>query len=51
MKAILKGFIIDLRNNPGGLLEQAVEVTDRFISDGLIVYIEGRKGLQSTIIR
>jgi len=32
-----------LRNNPGGLLEQAVEVSDRFISDGLIVSIEGRK--------
>jgi carboxyl-terminal processing protease len=40
----LKGIILDLRNNPGGLLEQAVEVTDRFISEGLIVYIEGRKG-------
>ncbi len=38
----LKGLIVDLRNDPGGLLEQAVEVSDRFLSDGLIVYIEGR---------
>jgi carboxyl-terminal processing protease len=39
----LKGIILDLRNNPGGLLEQAVEVSDKFITDGLIVYIEGRQ--------
>ncbi len=38
----LKGLILDLRNDPGGLLEQAVEVSDRFIEEGLIVYIEGR---------
>ena len=42
-KTPMKGVILDLRNDPGGLLEQAVEVTDRFIEDGLIVYIEGRK--------
>ena len=42
-KKPLKGIILDLRNDPGGLLEQAVEVTDRFIEEGLIVYIEGRK--------
>ncbi len=39
----MKGLVLDLRNDPGGLLEQAVEVSDRFIEDGLIVYIEGRK--------
>jgi carboxyl-terminal processing protease len=39
----LKGIVLDLRNDPGGLLEQAVEVSDRFLSEGLIVYIEGRK--------
>ena len=37
-----QGLILDLRNNPGGLLEEAVEVTDEFIDSGLIVYTEGR---------
>jgi carboxyl-terminal processing protease len=40
----LKGLILDLRNNPGGLLEQAVEVVDLFIAEGLIVFAEGRGG-------
>lgn len=39
----LQGLILDLRNNPGGLLEQAVEVADRFLSQGLIVYTQGRE--------
>ena len=38
----LKGIILDLRNDPGGLLEQAVEVSDKFLSEGVIVSIEGR---------
>ena len=38
----LKGLILDLRNNPGGLLEQAVKVSDEFLDSGLIVYTEGR---------
>ena len=38
----LKGLILDLRNNPGGLLDQAVAVSDLFINQGLIVYTEGR---------
>ncbi|MCX7944978.1 MAG: S41 family peptidase [Deltaproteobacteria bacterium] len=38
----LKGLILDLRNNPGGLFEQAVRVADFFISDGVIVYTQGR---------
>jgi carboxyl-terminal processing protease len=42
-KGSLKGILLDLRNNPGGLLDQAVEVSDRFLDDGLITYIEGRK--------
>lgn len=40
----LKGIIFDLRDNPGGLLEQAVRVADLFIAEGLIVYSEGRAG-------
>jgi len=38
----LKGLILDLRNNPGGLFEQAVRVADMFITDGVIVYTQGR---------
>jgi carboxyl-terminal processing protease len=41
-KAPLKGLIVDLRNNPGGLLDQAVKVADKFIASGVIVSIEGR---------
>ncbi|MDI6853345.1 MAG: S41 family peptidase [Deltaproteobacteria bacterium] len=37
-----KGLILDLRNDPGGLLEQAVQVADEFLSHGLIVYTQGR---------
>ncbi|MEA3361731.1 MAG: S41 family peptidase [Thermodesulfobacteriota bacterium] len=39
----LRGMILDLRNNPGGLLDQAVAVSDLFLSEGLIVYTEGRE--------
>ena len=42
-KGALKGLILDLRNNPGGLLDQAVKISDRFIESGLIVSVEGRK--------
>lgn len=38
----LKGLILDLRNNPGGVLNAAVEVSDAFLTNGLIVYTEGR---------
>lgn len=38
----LKGLVLDLRNNPGGLLNAAVSVSDAFLEDGLIVYTEGR---------
>ena len=41
-KSGLKGLVLDLRNNPGGLLTQAVRVTDIFLDSGLIVYTEGR---------
>jgi carboxyl-terminal processing protease len=39
----LKGFVIDLRNNPGGLLEQAVAVSDAFLDRGEIVSTRGRR--------
>lgn len=39
----LNGLILDLRNNPGGLLEQAVNISDLFLEEGLIVYTRGRK--------
>lgn len=42
-KGNLKGLVLDLRNNPGGLLDQAVKVADRFIDSGLIVSMEGRR--------
>jgi carboxyl-terminal processing protease len=38
----LIGLVLDLRNNPGGLLDQAVKVCDTFIEEGLIVYTQGR---------
>lgn len=38
----IKGLIVDLRNNPGGLLDQAVKVANLFVDDGLIVYTDGR---------
>jgi carboxyl-terminal processing protease len=39
----LKGLVVDLRNNPGGLLDQAVDVADLFLAEGLIVYTKGRE--------
>ena len=38
----LKGLVLDLRNNPGGVLNAAVDVSDIFLDKGLIVYTEGR---------
>ncbi|WP_293268057.1 S41 family peptidase [Neptunomonas sp.] len=38
----LQGIILDLRNNPGGVLQAAVEVVDAFIDKGMIVYTQGR---------
>ena len=37
------GYILDLRNNPGGLLSQAIKITDFFLDDGEIVSTKGRK--------
>jgi carboxyl-terminal processing protease len=42
-----KGLILDLRNDPGGLLDQAVRVSDEFLKSGLIVYTEGRSRQQN----
>jgi carboxyl-terminal processing protease len=39
-----RGLVLDLRDNPGGLLDQAVKVGDIWINDGLIVFSEGRSG-------
>ena len=39
---MLAGLIIDLRNNPGGILDSAVEVSDLFLNEGIIVTAEGR---------
>ncbi|QLF93288.1 S41 family peptidase [Pseudomonas sp. ABC1] len=38
----LSGLVLDLRNNPGGVLQAAVEVADHFLTKGLIVYTKGR---------
>ncbi|MBV9695273.1 MAG: S41 family peptidase, partial [Alphaproteobacteria bacterium] len=38
----IKGYVIDLRNNPGGLLDQAIEVSDDFLTSGEIVSTRGR---------
>ena len=38
----LKGLVVDLRNNPGGVLQAAVDVSDAFLNEGRIVYTEGR---------
>ena len=40
----LKGFVVDLRNNPGGLLDQAISVSDAFLEKGEIVSTRGRNG-------
>ena len=39
----IKSYVIDLRNNPGGLLTQAINITDFFLDDGEIVSTKGRK--------
>jgi len=41
--ALLRGLVLDLRNNPGGLLGQSVEVSDAFLKAGIIVSSKGRK--------
>lgn len=41
-QAPLEGLVLDLRNNPGGVLQSSVDVADTFLTEGLIVYTEGR---------
>ena len=43
----LKGFILDLRNNPGGLLSQAIKITDYFLNNGEIVSTKSRKASEN----
>ena len=47
----LKGLVLDLRDNPGGLLEQAIEVSDFFLETGKILSIEGRSKKNTKIYR
>lgn len=42
----LKGLVLDVRNNPGGLLTQAIRVSDMFLTEGVVVYTEGRVAAQ-----
>jgi carboxyl-terminal processing protease len=44
MKKNISGLIIDLRNNPGGLLDVCVDIADEFLGEGVIVYTETRNG-------
>jgi len=45
----IHGIILDLRNNPGGLLDSAIEVASKFIKEGPIVHIKDRDGIVATI--
>ena len=47
----LAGLVLDLRNNPGGLLDQAVRVADRFLLEGVIVTTRGRGPTQRELER
>jgi len=45
----IEGIILDLRNNPGGLLDTAIEVASKFVKEGPVVHIKDRDGIQVTI--
>jgi carboxyl-terminal processing protease len=50
-KDAIAGIILDLRNNPGGLLDQAVSITDVFVDDGIIVYTKGIREYQNMVFK
>ena len=50
-KTEIKGFILDLRNNPGGLLEQSVYITDLFLDQGVIVSTRGKDGKEQMLFK
>ncbi len=50
-KGQLKGLILDLRNNPGGLLQEAVSVSNFFLNKGLIVFTKGRGGERGMVFK
>jgi len=45
----IQGIILDFRNNPGGLLDSAIEIASKFIKEGAIVHIKDRDGIMATI--
>lgn len=45
----IQGIILDLRNNPGGLLDSAIEVASKFINEGPVVHIKDRNGIQFSV--
>jgi carboxyl-terminal processing protease len=50
-KVPLKGLVLDLRNDPGGLLQEAVSVSDQFLKEGVIVSTKGRLPNQQMLFR
>lgn len=47
----LKGYVLDMRNNPGGIMDQAVSVVNLFVDDGIVLSIRGRDGKRSGEMR
>lgn len=47
----LKALILDLRGNPGGLLDKAVEICDEFIGEGVVVSVKGRHAVMNRVYR
>lgn len=47
----MRGLVLDLRDNPGGILNQAIEVSDIFLQDGEILSIKGREGRNTKVFQ